>query len=143
MMRPWLGVETDDLATNGIVKWSSALYDFHVWCHGSIVIADVLGTNEIVKWNRVYSGLARVCAGPLLQHALECACLAQLLWAMHVSASAGFRGSGEAGELHGRGAIGRVAGCGIGLMLRQGGPTKLFNTWVRKHAPGMTSMEAV
>jgi hypothetical protein len=52
MVRLWLGVKTDDLAANVIVKWNSALYDFHVWCHGGMVIADVLGTNEIVKWNR-------------------------------------------------------------------------------------------
>ena len=51
-IRPQLGVKTDVLATNKIVKWSRPHYDSRVWCHRGILITNVLATSGIVKWNR-------------------------------------------------------------------------------------------
>jgi hypothetical protein len=52
MIRPQLGVKTDVLATNRIVKWNRPHYDSRVWCLKGVLISNVLATSGIVKWNR-------------------------------------------------------------------------------------------
>ena len=52
MIQPQLGVKTDVLATNKIVKWNRPHDDSRVWCHRDVQITNVLATSGIVKWNR-------------------------------------------------------------------------------------------